>query len=151
MTAKRSWTGLAPQLLALASVAASGWLILTLNYSGSRSAGWRHELICSGLAAFAVYAATWVEGRPWPQPGAVYAGAGLVAPLVAMLAPVPTVAALAVLAVSLGAGGLVAVRLELEQAGGGPLLARLAILGGIAEVAAIAPTFLFLVLRGDLA
>ncbi len=71
-------------IVALMSAVLSAWMIVTLPVAGTVQAGWRHEIVCTVLAALAIYAVTWMQGRPWPQPAAVLATAQFLA-VVAML------------------------------------------------------------------
>lgn len=134
----------------LACVLVSGWMIVTLPSAGSVAAGWRHELICTLLAAFAINVATWSQGRPWPQPVALVATCALLLELAILPLPVPRLAALAVVTVLLAAAAAIAIPLEVRRVRGALLSLEAVVILGLADVVAITPVFAVLALAGTL-
>ncbi|HVD00459.1 MAG TPA: hypothetical protein VNG93_04855 [Candidatus Dormibacteraeota bacterium] len=141
------------QAVSAVSVAVGGiglWLILTLPYGAHLGAGWRHEMISSSLGALAIIGGCWAQHRRWPQRAEVYAVAGVALAVVALASPLPKLAGLLILSVAMALGGLYALAAELRSPGPGPLLAAVAIVLGIVDLATIAPTFAFLAANGAL-
>ena len=137
-------------LVGLASVLVSGWMIVSLPSAATIAAGWRHELICTLLAAFAVNVATWAQGRPWPQPMSVVATSALLLELAILPLPVPRLAALVALAILLAAAALIAIPAEVRQARHALVTLEAVVILGMADVVAITPVFALLTLAGTL-
>lgn len=123
-------------------------LIVSLVSTGSAEAGWRHELIATALAALAVYSATWMQDRPWPQPGAIFVTEALILETLAIVMPLERLAALTGLALATLVIGAVALPLEWLASRGRSRVLRAAVLVAMVEAMAITPTFLVLLAAG---
>lgn len=134
----------------LICVLVSGWMIVTLPSAGTVAAGWRHELICTLLAAFAVNVATWAQGRAWPQPMTLVATSALLLELAILLLPVPRLAAIAAVSVLVAVAAAIAMPAEVRRARGGRLTLEAVVILGMADVVAITPVFGVLALAGTL-
>lgn len=137
--------------VALMSAVLSGWMIVTLPAAGSVQAGWRHEVVCTVLAALAIYAVTWMQGRPWPQPAALLAAAQFLAVTAMLLAagvwgPEPQ---LAIAAVVLPVAAAAALVLELRASRARWLESAVIVLALLA-LGAITPAFTLLAQNGTL-
>lgn len=127
-----------------------GWLIVTLASAGSAEAGWRHELICSALAALVIYLATWSQGRAWPAPAAVLASAQLLLLAGVLLLPSGRLEALGAVGVLVAVAAVAIVPLELRGSRGAPL-PLVALVGlGLVELVAVTPAVVLLTLGGVL-
>lgn len=139
-----------PLLVGVASVLVSGWMIITLSSAESLAAGWRHELICLLLASFAIYAVTWAQGRPWPQPAAVVATCSLLLVLAVLILPLPHLPALGATAALIACGAAAVVPAEVRRARRAPRAWEVVVLLALADLAAITPVFVLLTLVGTL-
>lgn len=137
-------------LVGLASVVVSGWMIVSLPSAGTIAAGWRHELICTLLATFAINVATWAQGRSWPQPMSLVATSALFLELAILPLPVPRLAALVAVAILVAAAALIAIPAEVRHARHALLTLEAVVILGMADVVAITPVFALLTFAGTL-
>ena len=134
----------------LAAALASGWMIVTLTSAESVAAGWRHELICSVLAALAIYLATWAQGRRWPGPAAVVATLQLALLGPVLLLPFARLEALGVLGILIAGAVVVCLPLELRASRGAPRPLVALVLLGLVDLLTVTPGVVVLAVTGVL-
>jgi hypothetical protein len=133
-------------LLALACAGLGYWLVITLPAGAVTAAGWRHELLATGLGALCVLLAAGFARRPGLAERAAGADAALVlAAFVLPLPRLPVLFALAAAQLLLCAGAL---RAELSRRR--DRLQTAAIIAGLIDLAAITPVFIACELGGAL-